>query len=56
MKMSREEFERRKAEGEESNRLFRERVARMQADLEDKRCAEAEARRSTRRRRLFLFR
>src|SRR5687767_12547592 len=32
MKMSREEFERRKAEGAESNRLFEERVARMKAE------------------------
>jgi hypothetical protein len=50
MKMSREEFERRKAEGEESNRLFLERVARMKADHEAKRRAEAER---PRRRRLF---
>lgn len=54
MKMSREEFERRKAEGEESNRLFRERVERMKADLEEKRRAEAS--RPSRRRRFFLFR
>jgi hypothetical protein len=54
MKMSREEFERRKAEGEESNRLFLERVERMKADLAQKR--RAEARRAPRRRRFFLFR
>ena len=51
MKMSREEFERRKAEGEESLRLLRERVARMKADLEAKKRAEAE--KPARRRRLF---
>jgi hypothetical protein len=52
MKMSREEFERRKAEMEESNRLFAERVARMKAEQEaKKRRAEAEPPR--RRRRLF---
>lgn len=54
MKMSREEFERRKAEGEESIRLLEERVARMKADLEEKRRTEAS--RSARRRRFFLFR
>jgi hypothetical protein len=54
MKMSREEFERRKAEGEESNRLFFERVARMKADLAEQR--RTEAARSARRRRFFLFR
>lgn len=54
MKMSREEFERRKAEGAERNRLFEERVARMKADLEEKRRAETE--RAARRRRFFLFR
>ena len=54
MKMSREEFERRKAEGEESNRLFHERVARMKAEHEEnKRRAEAE--KARRRRRLFGF-
>jgi hypothetical protein len=53
MKMSREEFERRKAEGEESNRLFEERVARMKAEHEAKRRAEAE--KPSRRRRLFGF-
>ena len=51
MKMSREEFERRKAEGEEGNRLFQERVARMKAEHEEKRRAEAE--KPPRRRRLF---
>jgi hypothetical protein len=51
MKMSREEFERRKAEGKESIRLLEERVARMKADLEAKRRAEAE--KPPRRRRLF---
>jgi hypothetical protein len=56
MKPSREEFERERAEREESVRRFRERVARMKADLEDKRRAEAEPRQSTRRRRFFLFR
>ena len=54
MKMSREEFERRKAEGAESIRRLEERVARMKADLEAKRRAEAD--RSTRRKRFFLFR
>jgi hypothetical protein len=52
MKMSREEFERRKAEMEESNRLFRERIARMKAEHEDKK-RRAEAERAQRRRRLF---
>jgi hypothetical protein len=52
MKMSREEFERRKAEGEESNRLFLERVARMKAEHEEKR-RRAEAEPPRRRRRLF---
>jgi hypothetical protein len=51
MKMSREEFERRKAEGEESNRLFQERVARMKAEHEAKKRAAAE--KPVRRRRLF---
>jgi hypothetical protein len=53
MKMSREEFERRKAEMEESNRLFAERVARMKAEHEAKKRAEAE--KPQRRRRLFGF-
>jgi tellurite resistance protein len=51
MKMSREEFERRKAEGEESNRLFQERVARMKAEHEAKKRAAAE--KPMRPRRLF---
>lgn len=54
MKMSREEFERRKAEGAERNRQFEERVARMKADLEEKRRAEQEVRSG--RKRFFLFR
>jgi hypothetical protein len=53
MKMSRDEFERKKAEHEESIRLLDERVARMKTDLAEKRRAEAE--RSARRRRFFLF-
>ena len=52
MKMSREEFERRKAEGEESNRLFLERVARMKAEHKEQK-SRAEAEPPRRRRRLF---
>jgi hypothetical protein len=54
MKMSRDEFERQKAEHEESIRRLEERVARMKADLAEKRRAEAEQ--AARRRRFFLFR
>jgi hypothetical protein len=54
MKMNREEFERKKAQMEESIRASEERVARMKADLAEKRRAEAE--RAARRRRFFLFR
>jgi phage shock protein A len=54
MKMSRDEFERKKAEHEESIRLLDERIGRMKADLAEKRRAEAE--RAARRKRFLLFR